>query len=71
MSILHTMRDSNGNVITDLVFKRSKSELRSAIGTAARTASSVATSEAFLSTGAKAGIGVEGGKMIVLLQEHS
>lgn len=58
-TIVHTIKDSKGSVMTDVVLKPSKSSPR--VTTARITNGPTSTSDGALSTGAKAGIGVGAG----------
>ncbi|OCK90144.1 glycoside hydrolase family 72 protein [Cenococcum geophilum 1.58] len=69
-TVVHTVKDSNGNVVTDLIITPSKSSPRSITGTGRLISSSSLTSvpKSGLSTGAKAGISVGaafGGLMLI------
>jgi hypothetical protein len=55
-TIAHAIRDSKGNLVTDLVLKPSSGEARGPTGSTAASATPVSSNK--LSTGAKAGIGV-------------
>jgi hypothetical protein len=58
-TIAHTVRDSKGQAVTDLVLKPSSSSTRNMIrGSTAATATGNASSASEMSTGTKAGIGI-------------
>ncbi|KAF2111543.1 Glucanosyltransferase-domain-containing protein [Lophiotrema nucula] len=57
-TVVHTIKDSSGKVLTDVSIQPSKSSARSTTGAATSTSTSTSKPDSGLSTGAKAGIGV-------------
>ena len=59
-TLVHSIKDSRGSAITDIILKPSSSKSRSTTGVSSQTTSTstMTASEPALSTGAKAGIGV-------------